>query len=854
MLVAAAVVLSSSPPRIFVRSPTSLDSSPSLPSPSELFHFDSEKRSRFRPARKTRDSFSNDFKSTRTLLRTKKGAENVPIRSPGRERFKTSEPGTVSRSPHFILSKNSSRASTDVTRDGSSILLGEKPKDLPKQPPSKLCDAPQDQAATEEREVAPVRDANDATGSTSQVQALRAMPSRTDWTPPKDRDTSPAESSNDLTVDGVKSLPGNLFRNFCFDGNSTSDSRPQQSIAVSTESTKRQKIELVAGLAEASSSRTRMTETVTKKPIIKKRNKSPAKKSMTITGLATSHYFGQDDAQEDVPMMQYLSATQARRLDAEFNDSAGSNQIAKPSKQKQKSQKPQRRKSTLMSPQSAIKAVEAQEAVFGSASQLARDHQEAAMSSPRNDPVWTQQTQPISVESTTPRTSRGTSKFVKTRNLWGVAARDDDNALLHVDSVDLFDTPGVRVAFAGTDVLLEPNSICDNRHNLSQAGKHNIADVDDFDSPLLRNQPSKLGPPVSRSFHTSALARSPSRASKETKSQAQKELGTQVESETKAAPKPSKPAPKKPSYAGFTTHDLQKQLSSFGFKPVKKREKMIELLEKCWEENHRKEDPALKHGDFLTKVHDVSSRPQPKVIKSKKPAKGNSIEGETCPQKKPRKRAKGDKLDDEASPQKTTKRQKKTAQANEDQETPKKVRKKKSKSTVGSDPSVMDVDEVEFPRVGARGKKTAKANKSIRDITPPPSRPVQANADLGRSEVETSATNMQQGTIRGTATPPPSGVIPIGNKIHAAILRQLDDSAGADRNHQREPTWHEKILQYDPIILDDLTVWLNTQGLNLVDGDREVSPIEVRDWCETNSICCLWKGGWRGNKAKGMED
>ena len=849
MSTAAAVVLSSSPPRMFARSPTTLDSSPSLPSPSELFHFGPEKRSRFRPARQPRDSFSNDFKSTHTLLGTKKGAENVPIRSPGRERFKPSEPATASRSPRFTLSKKSAHASTDLTGDEPSSLLGKKPRVLPTQPPSKFCDAPQEQAATKEREVAPVRNADRATGSTPQAQALKAMPRRTDWTPPKDRDTSPAESSNDLIMDGVKSLPGNLFRNFSFAGNSTSDSRPQQNIAVPTESTNRRKIELVAGPAEASSSRTRMTETVTKKPAMKKRNKSPAKKSMTITGLATSQYFGQSDAQEHSPMMQYLSATQARTLDDEFNDGAGSNQIAKTSKRTQKSLKPQRRKSTLMSPKSAMNAMEAQEAVFGSASQLA-PNEETATSSPRNEPVWTQQTQPISVESTTPRTSRGTSKFVKTRNLWGVAARDDDNALLHVDSVDMFDTPGIRVAFAGKDVLLESNSIFDNRHNLS----YDIADVDDFDSPLLRNQPPKLGPPVSRAYHTSALARSPSRALRETKSHAQKELVPQVESETKAGTKPSKPALDKPTYAGFTTYDLQKQLSSFGFKPVKKREKMIELLEKCWEEKHGKEDPAVKHGDFLSKVHDVSSRPQPKAIKAKKLAKDISVEGETCPQKKSRKRAKGDKLDDGASPQKTTKRQKKTAQAKEDLETPQKVRKKKGKSKVGSDLGVMDVDEVTSPRVGARGRKTAKANKSIRDITPPPSRPGQANADLGSSEVETSATNMQQGKVSRTATPPPSEVVPIGNKIHAAILRQSDGSHGVERNHQREPTWHEKILQYDPIVLDDLTVWLNAQGLSLVNEDREVSPIEVRDWCETNSICCLWKGGWRGNKAKATED
>lgn len=86
------------------------------------------------------------------------------------------------------------------------------------------------------------------------------------------------------------------------------------------------------------------------------------------------------------------------------------------------------------------------------------------------------------------------------------------------------------------------------------------------------------------------------------------------------------------------------------------------------------------------------------------------------------------------------------------------------------------------------------------------------------------------------------------------------------------PSWHEKILLYDPIVLEDLTVWLNQQGLRTElerlkpktktkgrkkkDAPPEVDEWEVvRDelkawmvqkWCEENSICCLWKEGLRG--------
>lgn len=86
------------------------------------------------------------------------------------------------------------------------------------------------------------------------------------------------------------------------------------------------------------------------------------------------------------------------------------------------------------------------------------------------------------------------------------------------------------------------------------------------------------------------------------------------------------------------------------------------------------------------------------------------------------------------------------------------------------------------------------------------------------------------------------------------------------------PSWHEKILLYDPIVLEDLTAWLNKQGLRTeyerikpkikTKGRKkkdappevdewetirdELKPWMVQKWCEDNSICCLWKEGLRG--------
>lgn len=90
-------------------------------------------------------------------------------------------------------------------------------------------------------------------------------------------------------------------------------------------------------------------------------------------------------------------------------------------------------------------------------------------------------------------------------------------------------------------------------------------------------------------------------------------------------------------------------------------------------------------------------------------------------------------------------------------------------------------------------------------------------------------------------------------------------STPPSRDH-KAPTWHEKILLYDPIVLEDLTSWLNSQGIRIEVSvlrskgkkkagetedtmetvHEELQPWMVQKWCEEHSVCCLWKEGLRG--------
>ncbi|KAI5310447.1 5'-flap endonuclease [Ascosphaera atra] len=92
---------------------------------------------------------------------------------------------------------------------------------------------------------------------------------------------------------------------------------------------------------------------------------------------------------------------------------------------------------------------------------------------------------------------------------------------------------------------------------------------------------------------------------------------------------------------------------------------------------------------------------------------------------------------------------------------------------------------------------------------------------------------------RSTNSTAPSTAVPdLAEQLTKAIQSQPKVSTETGEKQLR---WHEKILLYDPIQVDELTVWLNTGGLDNIGEDREVSPAFVKEWCENKGICCIWK-------------
>lgn len=117
--------------------------------------------------------------------------------------------------------------------------------------------------------------------------------------------------------------------------------------------------------------------------------------------------------------------------------------------------------------------------------------------------------------------------------------------------------------------------------------------------------------------------------------------------------------------------------------------------------------------------------------------------------------------------------------------------------------------------------------------------------------------------------------IPISNVLFPQVSAVVKSTKPCGDNG--ELSWWEKILMYDPIVLEDLTAWLVSRGVGVEVRrkaikekkkgkkkkggivEEEVVQVEefevvkeelrgwmVQKWCEEKSICCLWREGLRG--------
>lgn len=677
----------------------------------------------------------------------------------------------------------------------------------------------------------------------------RAMPRRMDWTPPPDDTVSPpagrSATLEEISVisleDSVVSDPGRTetFKDMLGAYNCKVveevklegiPAQPSNDILG-----KRKLIEMAATTVDrAKTPATSPTKT-----------KAPKKKPRTITELATAAY----RTVEETSVEPETNETVLDYFDAE-NGTDDRKQAKAPSKTSKKMAKPkvskkkaEPRKQVLLSPKSALKQVSGQDFVFGTASQLATEddpdllralHEAMKASNiPDSDPF-----------ASSPILSELASRRIAGNKLWAAGARDDDGDLLDLEPLDLTESPAPLQNYS----LPRLSTAAANGSGQSVSTREIPVELLSSELDTFDLSESPAVPPAAKSHFSSTrkivnskesgsivklpLSAEPTETVQPNvaidldfepppSNQEHNELITQ--SQVYLSPsKPPANTPQRPKYELFTDASLAKAIAAYGFKPIKKREAMIALLEQCWENKHK-----TKLGDTTAQgVMSAATVSQPKAAPTTSAPRSNGRAkkaGAAVPptDTAPRPRGRPKKNPEAAAEQAFTKpaRGRPRMQASP-------APTKEVVEIADSDASDRDDDPFLSSPISS-----PKANDDLFSSSPHPPMDVSITEETeDASLIATEGPTTQQAML-------------------FSLITKAVTSAPRTTN-PAEPSWHEKILMYDPVILEDLTAWLNSGQLDRVGHDEEVTPNDVKLWCHSKSVCCLWRENLHGKARK----
>ncbi|KAL4981773.1 hypothetical protein BDW68DRAFT_196083 [Aspergillus falconensis] len=481
---------------------------------------------------------------------------------------------------------------------------------------------------------------------------------------------------------------------------------------------------------------------------------------------------------------------------------------------------------TICSPEEAVRSLDQQDLVFGTCSQLQREDSPTMLSGAQMALQESEKELTKSLgQSPTARHSSAITRLATRRNLWSAAARDTEGQLADFEVVDLVDSPEASKSIAPSlnDDKGKDKDRCPTTEPSSSSDAWPAKPLTPTNAPINKELPAS----TSHIFEQSVGGK----------------------------PKP-RPKPPMPYYGGKTDLQLASEVQSYGLKLPKNREKMIELLEKCW---------VAKHGP-VCKV--ASEEPQPKTrVETTSSASGpKNVEQDpkyrqtkTATQRKKAK-ARSQSQPNVSEPTKESCETTTTTAAVKEnkQHSPE---SKPKEEQLNSKRSLIDVEEIqdsedEFltspsailnqflvspPRNEEKSNKNKKQKRqelptSTIPSSPSPRSPLAPASSTSRSRQTKTKTSLPVSANRE--------LLNLGEQITKAVRaqpRQSQNQNPAANGTRKRLSWHEKILMYDPIYLEDFTAWLNTEGLALVNEDREVAIDFVRQWCESKGICCCFR-------------
>ncbi|CEL02750.1 hypothetical protein ASPCAL03914 [Aspergillus calidoustus] len=660
----------------------------------------------------------------------------------------------------------------------------------PKESDAKPADCPSTPRQTRRRS---------AEGDDTELHLEPALKRRLDWTPAKDLDSpSVAPEDRDNAGNGQSKL-GTILSGYEYDEVPIASDKFQ--ILGANGPIKRRRIELVdsnfiAPRSKSSSNDPKDANMPADLKSSKKSNPRP-KKFTTLTARVTAPYLesaGSTDIGAFIAPVKPKKTANAR--------------IKVPTV-------------IVLSPEAALKSLDDQDLVFGTCSQLERS----------DSPTLSQETQiavgesekdgfaSLSHQTQEKELAQSTSVSHITnpsKNMWAVAARDSEGLLRDVEVIELLDTP------EATKTINMPASGANEMEK--QITTHDAGNRCD-------QLPAKeVAPDV-----VSCVERLPDSFTQAVE---------QTSDEPRVALKSSMP-----DYMELTDTELAKKIKSSGLKAIKNRKKMIEVLEKCWAAQHGRNNQ--EEGDDLQKTESSTqgialSRPQ-EAKKTPQELRKSSQEEEDQSQPVSFKftKAKADTVTGAV-----TKSSQPVTHLDNDQDNKICTSSDKASQQQTSIRSFVDIEEIQDSEdellpspsqlqtqlSGLSRETKSELPTSTIPSSPTPSRPVSSNRKLDGTSITTATTTTYLTSFSSKVNTDEKLLLEFSDSITKAVRAQPQDGTSYPR-----PSWHEKILMYDPIYLEDFTAWLNTEGLSLVHEDREVDAGLVRRWCESKGICCCYK-------------
>lgn len=571
--------------------------------------------------------------------------------------------------------------------------------------------------------------------------------------------------------------------------------------------------------------------------------KSQRKKVKTITAHATARYIPVLE-EEDRTLLRYFERNEEQTTEEASKAPKRKAPAKKRSNGVVKSKAPKR---IILSPEAATRSLADQEILFGTCSQLegndsptfVKETQKALLAS---ESFMSTESSNLSGQTAVSTTSK-VLRFTSSRGLWSVAARDSDGFVVQPEILDMVDSPDVSSA----------------RQTISQANPDRVdgpQETKDDSLEIATNSNVQSKPASIRQQNQEQLV-------SERESSVPLELAKPVNHReaTVAVKEPSVPPPEMPRYSGFTDAELRKQIASYGFKPVKGRNKMIALLEKCWKSMHPTVEKVQEEESRESYSHGLEQTEKAKTKSgdSTKSADQATVTVGSQTRASSRQANKGEQQQSDKPISRGRSKKAQTASSGRS-----KGKKKKGasetenlKGTTTAPPSaaivveeIEDSEEEVIPsptRIQQQQQSryfSSNANARHRSTTTPalPPLPLSSSPSPSPGNTPKRSTTTSTTTIHNTNHNDDDhgddNQLPnLFTQITEAIRAQPRMPSGGP-GQKRRPTWHEKILLYDPIVVEDLATWLNTEGLGLIGEDREVSAGLVREWCESKGICC----------------